>query len=353
MKWKFWIGMVISVVCLYIVFRGVDWGKVFITLQSANYVYLMVAALLNISTIWLRAERWKYLLEPIKKLTFWQLVPATMIGFMANSVLPARAGEFIRAYLIGEKEQIKKTTAFTTIVLERVCDMITILLFMVVVLFVIELPSSNDVSDQGPLAVLLTPAGMRAAGVFSAAFVAGLLGFLIALKKFPTLTTKIAKGFLRPFPKGLSSKVLELLHAFQDGLQVLKTGKHLAYIAGWSIVVWLASCGLGWMVLLAFDLDVPFMSAALIMVLIAFAVAAPSSPGYVGVFHWAVKAGVLLFLPDLDKEVALGVAIVYHLMSIVPITLGGVYYLWKEQLSFSDIQHIEEEEQAVEHGVVE
>lgn len=350
MKWKFWVGILISIVCLYVVFRGIEWGEVLITLRSANYAYLIIAALLNLSTIWLRAERWKYLLEPIKKLTFLQLVPATMIGFMANNILPARAGEFIRAYLLGKKEDIKKTTAFATIILERVCDMITILVFLVIVLLLIKFPQITEGAGSDSLSSLLSPTLMQKAGALSVVFVAGLVGFLVLLKEFPQATTRIVRLCLKPFPGTLHHKVNGLLDSFREGLQVLTTGTHLLYLIFWSLVVWLAVCAAGWFVLLAFGLDVPFLTAVFIVVLVAFAVAVPSSPGYVGPFHAAVLGGVLLFQPGMDKGAVAGIAIVYHLLAIGPITVGGVYYLWKEQMSFADIQHIEEEEHA-EHAV--
>lgn len=344
MKWKFWIGILVSVVCLYVVFRGIEWGKVLVAIRSANYVYLAIAAVLNLSTIWLRAERWKYLLAPIKKLTFSQLVPSTMIGFMANNILPARAGEFIRAYLIGSKEQIKKTAAFATIILERVCDMVTILVFLVAVLLLVKFPQAANSADSDSLSSLFSPALMQKAGMLSAIFVTGLVGFLVLLKELPQATTRVVQVCLKPFPESLHHKVVDLLESFREGLQVLKTGMHLVYLVFWSLMVWIAGCAAGWFILLAFDLDVPVLAAAFILVLIAFAVALPSSPGYVGPFHAAVLAGVLLFQPGLDKGAVAGVAIVFHLIAIGPITLGGVYYLWKEQMSFADIRHIEEDE---------
>ncbi len=80
-------------------------------------------------------------------------------------------------------------------------------------------------------------------------------------------------------------------------------------------------------------------------VITAFSAAIPSSPGYVGPFHAAVSASVLFFLPGLDKSTAAGIAIIFHLVCILPTTFIGMYYLWKENMSFSEIQHIEEEEQ--------
>jgi hypothetical protein len=83
-----------------------------------------------------------------------------------------------------------------------------------------------------------------------------------------------------------------------------------------------------------------------LIVLTAFSVAIPSSPGYVGPFHLAVSAGISFFLPTLDKSIVAGVAIIFHLVCVVPITLAGLYYLWRENISFSEIQHVEEEEES-------
>lgn len=349
MKLKFWIGIAISLFCLFFVFRGIEWAKVLEALRSANYVYLAIAALLNLSTIWIRAERWKYLLEPIKVLRFQRLVPATMIGFMANNVLPARAGEFVRAYLIGKKEHISKTAAFATIIIERVFDMATILVFLVVVLLMVKVPQVAGTTEQQSLSELFSPERMTQAGILSSVFVLGLLAFLVVLKEFPQQTTTIVRTILRPVPSALRQKVIDLLDSFRDGLHVLRTGMHLIYIIFWSVAVWLVgTCG-GWLILFAFGLKLPFMSAMFILVLTAFAVALPSSPGYVGPFHAAVLAGILLFEPTFDRSTVAGISIIYHLTVIAPVIVGGMFYLWKEQLSLADIKHIEEEEQAEIH----
>lgn len=341
MKLKFWIGIVISVVCLYFVFRNIDITKVLETLRSVNYFYIVIAVLLQLSTIWLRAERWKYLLAPIKKLTFQHLVPATMIGFMANNILPARAGEFIRAYVIGKKERISKTSSFATIIIERVCDMITMLLFLVVILLLVRFPPAGpNPTNSSSISLAL----LQKVGALSAVFVFGLVVFLVLLKEFPQKTTTIVQKMLTPFPASLSSKALQLFESFRLGLQVLNTGMHLFFLVVWSLSVWLAAVAAAWAVLGAFDLNLSFMAAMFITVLTAFSVAIPSSPGYIGPFHAAVSASVLFFIPTLDKSTAAGIAIVFHLVCVVPVTLAGIFYLWRENMSFAEIQHIEEDQ---------
>lgn len=340
MKLKFWIGIIISIGCLYFVFRNIDIVKLLHTLQAGNYVYLLLSMFLQLLTIWLRAERWKYLLAPIKPLTFRHLVPATMIGFMANNVLPARAGEFIRAYVIGKKENISKTSSFATIILERVCDMITMLLFLLFLLFTVQFPQASNAGTTS----FISPDILTKAGILSAMFVIGLLIFLVALKEFPRQTTSIARRLLQPLPASLAHKAIKLLESFRTGLQVLKTGRHLFFLVFWSLLVWFLAVVAAWLILEAFALDLPFIAAIFVTVLTAFSVAVPSSPGYIGPFHAAVSASVLFFVPDMDKSVAAGIAIVFHLTCILPITLAGLYYLWKENLSFAEIQHAEEEE---------
>ena len=342
MKVKFWIGMLISIGCLYFVFRNIDIVKLFETLHSVNYLYLLVAMGLQLSTIWLRAERWKYLLAPIKPLTFRHLVPATMIGFMANNVLPARAGEFIRAYVIGKKERISKTSSFATIILERVCDMMTMLGFLLLVVVFVRFPQT---SYAGTSPSFISPDLLKKAGGLSALLVLGILVVLVLLKECPQKTTAIARRLLQPLPQSISRSALKLLESFRTGLQVLKTGRHLLFLVFWSLLIWSMAVFGGWLILHAFALNLSFMAAMLITVTTSFSVALPSSPGYIGPFHAAVSAGVLFFVPDMDKSAAAGIAIVFHLACIAPITIAGLYYLWKENMSFAEIQHIDKNEE--------
>ena len=342
MKLKFWIGMLISVLCLYFVFRGIEWHKVVAVLGQVNYLYLIIGALVHLSTIWVRAERWKYLLAPVKAFDFRQLVPATAIGFMANNILPARAGEFIRAYIIGKKARISGTASFATIILERVFDMVTMLFFLVVVLLFIKFPPALDPAQQS----LLSPTLMKEMGLLSAIFVAGLVLFLVLFKEFPQKTRAVVQKMLTPLPKVLQGKVLGLLDSFRLGLQVLTAGKHLVYLIGWSLVVWGAYAFGNWLMLWAFGLQLSLLAAIFIMVLIAFSVALPSSPGYIGPFHAAIVAGILFFLPGYDRSSAAGIAIVFHLIAVGPVTLLGLFYLWQENLSLAEIQHLEKTEEA-------
>ncbi len=337
MKLKFWIGIVISVICLYLVFKGIEVHKLLEVLKSANYVYLALATLINFSSFWMRAERWKYLLEPIKKIRSARLFPVTVIGFMATNILPARAGEFVKAYMVGKKENISATASFATIVLERVLDSLIILSLFVVVLFWIDFhDKSPGTSDPSINTSGISPAVLKTTGILFALGLAAVFIFLLLLKMYPTPAITLTGKILFPLPKRIREQIAEILESFSSGLKVLGKGSSLLPLLLWSLCVWITCAGSIWVTLLAFDLYLPFFASAFILVLIAFAVALPSSPGFIGPFHAATSAGLMFF--SIDKSTATGISLILHLIMVGPVTLAGLFYLWVENLSFSEIK---------------
>ena len=130
MKKKFIIGLVISSVFLYLAFRKVDYSELWSALKEANYWYIIPNIILVILSMWMRAYRWRFMIDPIKKVGLSRLFSSVMIGFMANNVLPARLGEFVRAYSLGTKENISRSATFATIVIERIFDGFSLLFIL-------------------------------------------------------------------------------------------------------------------------------------------------------------------------------------------------------------------------------
>ncbi|MDD3642101.1 MAG: lysylphosphatidylglycerol synthase transmembrane domain-containing protein, partial [Candidatus Krumholzibacteria bacterium] len=133
MKRKLILGIVISAVFLFFALRNVDPGEMRAAFAAADYRYVLPAVCLTLISLWFRSVRWRYLLNPVKQIGRRSLLSAASIGLMANSVLPVRLGEFVRAYVIGRKERISKSSAFATIVVERIIDGVTVLAFFVAV----------------------------------------------------------------------------------------------------------------------------------------------------------------------------------------------------------------------------
>jgi uncharacterized protein (TIRG00374 family) len=128
------LGLIIVVVFSYLVFKNVSLTDLQNAFKEVEYLYLLPAVLLVALTFLFRAMRWRYLISSIKEVKTLRLFSPLMVGFMGN-VLPARAGEFIRAYLLGKKENVSFSASFATIFVERLMDMLIFLLLLVGVLF--------------------------------------------------------------------------------------------------------------------------------------------------------------------------------------------------------------------------
>src|SRR4029453_5612563 len=106
MKWHALLGIIISVIFGLFVLSQIDLDRLGLALHSAHYRFLVLAALTQMSTHLVRACRWHYLIAPIKPVLLFALLAATSVGFMANMVLPAHAGEAVRAYVLGRRERV-------------------------------------------------------------------------------------------------------------------------------------------------------------------------------------------------------------------------------------------------------
>ncbi|MFH2012817.1 MAG: lysylphosphatidylglycerol synthase transmembrane domain-containing protein [Pseudomonadota bacterium] len=325
MKLKFFIGIAISLLFLFLALRNVSYGKLMLSLQNANYFYLIPAVILVILTMWFRAIRWRYLLQPIKMVKNHSLFSAVMIGFMANNVLPARIGEFVRAYAIGRKENLSKSLSLATIVVERIFDGFTLLTFLL-----------------GTLIFSPLPAWVKKAGISAFIFYILIIVFLILLKRYKENMLKFMNYILSPISKNLSLKTDELLTSFIAGFDILKDKKQIALILLYSFLVWTTYGVLTLLVFIAFNFNLPLYAPFLLTVILTFGVMIPSSPGYVGTYQFFCVTGLALW--GIKESDALGFSLVYHAGQYVPITALGLFYLWKENMSLKEIKSEEEQQ---------
>ena len=319
MKLKFFVGIAISLVFLYLALRNVSYGKLVLSLQSANYIYLIPAILLLLLTMWLRAIRWRYLLEPIKRVKNHSLFSAVMIGFMANNILPARIGEFVRAYAIGRKENLSKSLSFATIIVERILDGFTLLAFLSVILVFFPFP-----------------AWLKKAGILAFVFYVLIIAFLVLLKKYKENMLKFLNYILSPISKRLSHKTDEILMSFIAGFDVLKGKKQIALILFYSFSIWTTYAVLTLLVFISFNFNLPFYAPFLLTVILTFGVMIPSSPGFIGTYQFFCVTGLAFW--GIKESDALGFSLVYHASQYFPVTFLGLFYLWKDNISLKEIR---------------
>lgn len=322
---KLWIGIGISVFFLFLLFRKIDFNKLLAALAEMDYRYLLPALLFTFVSYFFRAVRWQFLLKPMKRTLLRNLFPATIIGYMANNLLPARLGEFIRAYVLGEKEQLDKSAVFATLVLDRLFDGFTVILILVVTFFTVKLPPGMEKVQHG----------LVMGGYVTMAFYLAVIAFILVLKKQTARTLNLTARLLKPFPARFSEKVIPLLGSFIDGLRLSARPADLFLLLASSLVIWAFAVWALDMVLCSFGIILPVTAAMFIMVFLVFAVMVPASPGYVGTYHAACVYGLMAFNVQLEK--ALSVALIVHGVSFFPVVILGLYYLWRDKLSLAEV----------------
>ena len=267
---------------------------------------------------------------PIKNIKIGTLFTTTLIGFMGNCVLPARAGEVVRPVVIGIKEGVSKSAAFATIVVERVFDLCTLLFFSFIMLMNFSFSNGENESLNQQF---------KNIGLAMGFMTIMLVLFLVALKFKSELVISILKKIFFFIPERIMGKILTLIDSFIIGLGVLQNVKHLIYSSLLSIGVWFAMAASFYSMFPAFNLDLPFSSSFVIMILIALGVAVPSSPGFIGVYQVACE--MALEIVNVEPSIAKSYAIAMWTLNMIPTIIVGLIFLWTGKLKFSDIQKSE------------
>lgn len=334
------VGIVLSLVLLGGMFLLVPVSEVVEQLRRADPLYFGIAVVLATLGIPIRAIRWKVLLQPVSPgIGFHPRHAATAIGFAANNVLPARAGEFARAFVLGRLSNVPISAALGTLVVERIFDSLVI----------VGLLFAAMAAPQFPAGVVGGVDPRHAAGVIGIVMV-GVTLVLFAMVVAPDRTLRYLEAIVhRLVPHRFQRLVVDLLHAFLRGVAVLRSPRLFAVAALWAVAQWVFLAFSFHYALLAFGITAPgLVGAFFLQSLVAMAVAAPSSPGYVGTYHAGAVLGLSLW--GVPAEQAVSFAIAFHIGGFVPVTLLGAFYLWRLNLSWGQL---EASKQVVEEGVEE
>jgi glycosyltransferase 2 family protein len=328
-SWRIWLGVVITVVFLGIAFRGQDFGAIRQALRDFNYIYLIPALALLFSGVWFRAVRWRILLKPVVEISSRDVFPIVIIGFMANNILPLRAGELARTYALSSKTGAKKSATLATIAIERLFDGITMLGFILVSATVISLTS--NLRHLAIIAFII--------------FACGIL-FLVLLTLSGNWRDRILQIVLGPLPEAMADRIERMAESFLVGLGVLRRRRDLALVAAYSVIAWSFEASTYWMIARGFGDPLAAAltpAAALLTTGVAnLATLIPSSPGYVGPFETGVKWVVEGAL-GVNGSLALSYAILVHATLFFPVTVLGLFVLWRERISLGQLREAEEE----------
>jgi len=323
-------------------FRQADLSQVWREIREAKPWAL--ALLLGITglTYLLRALRWQFLLRPLGPTRLSQAFRTTVMGFAANTVLPLRAGEMVRPYLLARREGLSVPATITTIILERLLDLMTVLVFLG--LFVVFFDPGLDRVNAAVYKSVKLGGLVGALGSGAVLLVLG----LNAVR--PVLTHRLVDACLRVIPVRFRSRLSALIYGLLDGLAVTRDLTRLAQAIALSFPLWLSIATGIWLVTVAFHMTVPFTGSFLIMALLTVGVAAPT-PGAVGGFHEAFRIGTAVFY-GVDNDRAVGAAIVLHAASFIPVTLLGGLFMMQDGLNLARVRGLGDEARAAEEAAV-
>lgn len=337
-RFKTLFGLVITVALLWWVLRDVSASAVLAELREAD-VWLL-AAMVVVATLafLLRAFRWHVLLLPgFPASHLSSRFAAVCIGFMVNNVLPARIGEFARAYSFSRIEPIAISQSLASLVVERVFDAVVLGAFFIFTVQYGDFAAGNSAVLRG--------AGATAGLIFALALVV-----LWAIARWPQRTLNLAERLVgRVLSPSLTERTIGILASFIRGLGALHDPWVFSRALLWSIAVWVCVAASVWIGLLAFDIREPgFVGAMFVQAVIGFAVAIPSSPGFFGPFEAAARLALGAYGVESVRIVSFATG--YHILTFLPVTLLGIWYLYRTGIRWSEVEHSEElVEDAVEH----
>ena len=326
---KIGVGVVVSALCVWLSMRDVRPAEVWHALRQANYLGFVAACVLTLLAFVLRAIRWRPLLSTPRPIGYPSLFSATMIGFMANNMLPLRLGEFVRAWALARTEKLSKTTVLATVVVERVVDMLTLLVILGIALMVHPITHSSrawELTRKGAIALV----GLSVA----------LTLFVVLLERRPALMRALIGRLAAYLPGRAGEHGVRALEHFIEGLGLFRDLPRLLWVfvlsfAMFAIVVAGLQASM-W----SLGIVLPWYAGLTMLVITAIGIMVPAAPGYIGTMNVACVAGLALF--SIGKASAVPFSWFYWASQWIPVTAVGLFYLRKEGLSLRRLGEVEE-----------
>jgi len=328
---RFWAGVAISAVFIGLFLRATHPRELADALEQADYWYILPATGVLFFAISARCVRWSVLMRPVAPMSPARLFPYAIIGYMANNLLPARAGEVVRAYVLGDREKVSKMGTFGTIAVERLFDGCVLVLMLLIAGSVVGF-------ESGRLQAI--------AIVSSVIFVAAIVGFYVLTlseERAKRVVHRILRVFDRFLPDRLEQRVEEMADSLVSSLRSVHNPRSLGLVVLFSAIAWTIEASAYAVIGQGFDLGVSFAHYCLLLSAANLAIIIPTFFGGTGPFEWAAK--LVLVGAGVDDAQAGAYSVVAHAFILVPTTILGLILLWSFGVSFRRITHAEVQEE--------
>jgi uncharacterized protein (TIRG00374 family) len=315
----------ISALFIWLFLRATDRHEIADAFGEVNYWYMIPAVAVLFVALAVRCYRWSVLMRPVAPIGPWRLFPYAIIGYMANNLLPARAGEVVRAYVTGERENVSRMGTFGTIAVERLfdgCILVLMLLF-------------------AGLAVGFEDSKLRIIAAVSSVL------FIVAFAVFYLLThseeraKRLTHWFLRFLPERFEHQAEHMADGLVQGLRSVHDWRTLSTVLILSALAWTVEASAYGIIGLGFDLGVNFGHYCLLLAAANLAIIIPTFLGGTGPFEWAAK--LVLVGASVPDGQAGAYAVVSHAVIFVPTTILGLLLLWSFGISFRKVTQVAEE----------
>jgi hypothetical protein len=304
----------VSGIAIFWLIRKVNFQEFEHAVKQVNYSYLLSASLIYLLGFFPRGLRWQLMLSTIKKVSLADSTQAVLMGYAANNVLPFRLGEFVRAYIMGNKNNISKVTCLGSIAAERILDGIVI------------------VSLLGLSMISLTATARQAQTLKHILLTSGFI-FLFAVF-LPVLILIYSDAILKLWKRFLGQTGLTVFEKIIHSLSFLRAKRILLQVLLLSIAVWLIEGVMFVLILWAMNIENPVAVGYFCMGIINLGILLPSAPGYIGVFQ---AASVFAFLTlGYQDSAGLAYGLLVHLTQYIPVTMTGIFIFIRFGYRFSD-----------------
>ncbi|MBI5401903.1 MAG: flippase-like domain-containing protein [Ignavibacteriae bacterium] len=311
---------------MYLAFKGIDFNGLISELEKTKYLYAILGTLIGaVFGSYIRALRWKYLLNPLKEnISVKNLFSTVMIGYMMNALIP-RAGEVSRPVLLAKKENISRASAFGTIVVERIFDMLSMfIVFGLCIMYYRQKISDTFGEFNIEMISLYFSIGILL-------FVLFVVIMLFNLEKTEAIVEKITSKIL---PAKYQEKIHKIFISLINGFLFIKYPKYYFKIFLLTVALWMSYAMATYTAFYAFDIHLRFIDANLVLTLMSFAQTLPLPGNSAGTFHLFTKMA-LVNIFGVSAETALGYATVSHLLGFITLLSIGFYYSIKENFKFN------------------
>lgn len=290
------------------------WHEVGDAIRSANYALIALAVALLCLSLIVRALRWRVLLHPLTGIKLRNLFGSMNVGYLVNNVAPLQVGgELARAYMLSELEGISATRSLSTLFVERILDMTTLLVFLAIIAPFIDAPpwvGTTFIVIGSALTVVIA--------------------LMVVASVNRALAMRVVRRALRLAPGRARPKLDEMAQSAFDGFGVLTHPRIAIQLIAWSVATWMIVALVVYAVMEAFSLDLGFNAAVFVLIATTFGWMVPASPGSVGVYE-AIVIKTLTHVFGVAESNAISYALVLHLVFYLPPFPIGLTFLWMER----------------------